>query len=303
MDDVLSIQTLHLEDLLVLMNEYVKYLYYIVKMDCTYALVHAMNVTNDTIAECAKNFSQHYGVWGNVSPYKGEPVKLTQQRLRNEYLFSEDAFIITAKIGDRLVGHILACRFVYESLHGTSKLLNKISNYYSNTNNSIGTVIWITQLVVHTEFRNKRIATRLIQLAFNPERDVVCGLVSSHPHAVRAFERATNMKVDPVVIATCDVKSLLEKSRVPYLQDREIRIGLNESVIVTDYYVDHTHVNAELKLQQKWNLGTIRDGEEFLALVIRDSNANSALTRWSSSIIVMLLTLYLQRLKNQIFLR
>ena len=186
-------------------------------MECTYSLTCAANVSDETLENCARLFSEHYGVWGKRSPYHGRRVRMTRKRLVEEYLFSEDCFVVTAHMDGELIGHILARRFPYERIHGQSRFFSGM--YPDNANDIdrfiLGTVVWITQLVVNSEFRGRRVATKLMQMAFNPESDVACGMVTSHPHAVRALERAFSMKVDPVVIMTSDVDKMLEESHVP----------------------------------------------------------------------------------------
>ena len=106
-------------------------------------------------------------------------VRMSAGALRTQLLFDEArCFLATAKTVDQtLVGHAFAVRFPYPPLGG-------------------GEVIWVTQLVVDAAFRSRGVATGLCRALLKlpdpfDQPFFACGIASSHPHAVRALERAT----------------------------------------------------------------------------------------------------------------
>ena len=149
-----------------------------------------------------------------------------------------------ASIGDEIIGHAFATTFNYP-------------NY--------GNVTWITQLVVSSSYRRNGIATRLCRLAWATKEpsaeDFACGLVTSHPHAVRALERATGRVCDKAG-AEQHAVGLIAASGIPYVQGCTV----NDSKIDTQFYVDHTEINKIVREQQRnWVLGDLPDGKEFFA--------------------------------------
>jgi GNAT superfamily N-acetyltransferase len=68
-----------------------------------------------------------------------------------------------------------------------------------------GEISWVTQLVVHTDYRNKKVATRLLHAAWGLSDRFAWGLATANPYAVRALEAATRRSCDPAVTRrSCD---------------------------------------------------------------------------------------------------
>ena len=132
-------------------------------------------VTSVELEECSALFSAHYGMWGARGPRPGKHVTLTPARLREACLFDDQCGVVLCRAsgcGGMLLGHALFRRFTVDAvIHGAALR---------------GPGVWITQLVVAEGARGQRLAsTMLLQLC---TRDVVAmGLLSSHPHAVRAL--------------------------------------------------------------------------------------------------------------------
>ena len=206
----------------------------------------------ELLVRCAKLFSEQYGVWGPLGPRPGHPVTMSASALRKNLLDADGTFLVVAidEDCDAVAGHAFARRFAVPELLGRSAL-------------------WITQLVVNSSYRNRGIGAHLISTALDP-RDVCAGLATSHPYAVRALEKATRKEcvVDFVRIWG---QTVLDASGVPYLHGRVVSLGLGSTAgcrIDTQFFVDHTEVNGILEtLDERWKLGRIADGEEFVALV------------------------------------
>lgn len=129
-------------------------------------------------------------------------------------------------------------------------------------------VVWITQLVVHSDHRGKQIAQTLLHSALGTECDCA-GLVSSHPHAVLALEKAMGAKCCPIMIKAY-AEVVLSTSGIGYLQDKPIIVDGTHCVVNTDFPVDHAEPLAALAtLGCPWHLGDLPDAHEFLAIVFK----------------------------------
>ena len=98
----------------------------------------------------------------------GSRVKLSVNRLRTQHLPKHaTCSYVRVTIGGCLAGNAFACRWKYEDK----------------------TVCWVTQLVVHSHFRERGLAVGLLnQLRQND--DAVYGIMSSHPAACLAAAKA-----------------------------------------------------------------------------------------------------------------
>ena len=210
----------------------------------------ASRVTQGQVNDCAVLFSTHYGVWGASGAKPGQPVKMSATQLRSQYLFDDNCFAVMAHDGPTLIGHVLFRQFEYLD----------------------GSGIWITQLVVHKGYRGRHIASKLLAIAINNGPKLrVAGLATSHPVAVLAFERVMKKACTP---ALCNAlaSGVLTCCGVPYLSGCQTRFrsdtsGQAVSIINTNFFVDHSEVDAIRESLTDWKLGKLRDGEEYLVII------------------------------------
>lgn len=220
----------------------------------TYVRTSACNITPHMIAQCAKLFSEHYGIWAdheNVPVNKrGKPIKLAPKRLHEQYLFDDCCFVVTVWDHDTLIGHCCGREFDVSTL---------------------GMVCWITQLVVHSDYRHRGLATRLLFMARGPYSRA-CGLVTSNPFAIKALEKSMHQKCQPEIIQLM-TQSIINDSKIPYLQQSVI---VDHTCLVnTRFFVDHTQIIKiliQLTDNDTWTMGTkLPDGFEFVALIVSES--------------------------------
>lgn len=74
---------------------------------------------------------------------------------------------VSAVVDGVFAGHAFACRWEYQGRQ----------------------VCWITQLVVHQDYRERHLATRILTKVARTE-DEVCGIISSQPAACMALSKA-----------------------------------------------------------------------------------------------------------------
>lgn len=220
----------------------------------TYALVYskfdASLVTEADIESCARLFSHHYGVWGDCGPKPDRRVSMSAMYMRYNYLFDDTCSLITAKnqIGE-LIGHAFVCTFWYTP-----------GEYF---------VSWITQLVVRSDSRNRGVAKKICGMALDASYGA-WGLVTSHPHAVRALERSTDRLCDHVLIGQ-SFKGFIEQSKILYMQNSHVHVDSGECTVDTQFHIDHMEVNRLIDIQNNWTLGQLPDGHEFIAFTFAQS--------------------------------
>lgn len=137
---------------------------------------------------------------------------------------------------------------------------------------SQGKVSWITQLVVHSDYRHRGVAKKLCRMAWAVEQCYAVGLVTSHPYAVRALERATQRMCNRATIMPV-ARELLSHCNIPYVLDKVLCFEEGRCLIDTQFFVDHTDVNNILAttLDTQWELGGLEEGKEFFAFTFAAS--------------------------------
>jgi hypothetical protein len=151
-------------------------------------------LTDDMLEEATQLFNENYGIWGEdpTNPRStpkpgrlgrtvlilftdiriGTRVRLSKNRLRAQYLpDNATCSYVRVTVEDRLAGNAFACRWSYK---------DKI-------------VCWVTQLVVHSNFRERGLAVGLLNL-LRQDDDAIYGLMSSHPAACLAAAKAFGSK-------------------------------------------------------------------------------------------------------------
>jgi len=207
-----------------------------------YSVSTVQNPSNEILCECAALFSANYGTWA----HNQKRIRLSAARLQNEYLFDSDKCrLYVARIPNgTIVGYAIGCHF-------------NIGCHFRGRR-----VDWITQLVVDAKYRSKGIAKCLCRHALSLE-SFACGIVSSHPHAVRALESATMRSCD-IGLAREYFRELVEQSGIPYVQGKRF---VEPALIDTGFGVDHTELQN--LYGTSWSLGEILGGHEYFAFTRR----------------------------------
>lgn len=149
------------------------------------------DVSDQMITDAAKLFSEHYGTWGKRSHRPGEfprvasrgglfrqmlslmlrlgtAVKMSTQRLKDEYLPEGVVSSYTrVLVNGYLAGNAFVCRWRCNDQR----------------------ICWITQLVVHKDYRERGLARGLLT-SLKQDTDNIFGVISSHPAACLATARS-----------------------------------------------------------------------------------------------------------------
>lgn len=206
------------------------------------------------LQECSELFSNHYGLWSGKSKYPGQKIRLSPNRIA-DWLQCKDSSVHWARFGNMLIGYAVAIK-------------TKIPYY--------GIISWVTQLVVHEQYRNRDVAKTLLFSIWGLSSHFAWGVVSSNPYGVRALEKATRRRSVPDRISRHKAMLLkVGKNNVPYISDdTELIITTKVSKINTRFYVDHSEVGPMVESVTSegtpWLLGPLDEGWEWFAFTFHD---------------------------------
>ncbi|MCJ1422368.1 hypothetical protein MMC29_000248 [Sticta canariensis] len=221
-------------------------------------------ITDELLQEAAKLFSENYGVWDKQAPQMmgkfakaGAPVRLSREKLRNEYLLSGISSYARVFVDGNLAGNALACRW---SVDGK-------------------TVCWITQLVVHRSYRERGLARGLLD-QINRDGSDIYGVMSSHPAACLAAARAFGNSIDKLSLdfMKAYAESIMKASPVEYVRNAKLAGSLFDPEDTTGrvccvdsgFFVDHGEPLEALtwvRDTMEWPMGDLFDGHEFLLIL------------------------------------
>ncbi len=209
----------------------------------------------ELIEECSKLYSSQYGKWSKKSSIRpGENIKLSPEKL-HEWLENENASIYWAKDNETLVGYAIALQI-------------DVPKY--------GIVSWVTQLVVHEKYRKREIAKNLLRSIWGFSNHYAWGIISANPYAIRALEKATRRRSEPIRIKHNKQKLIsIGLENVPYITEKtKLFITEEASRINTEFFVDHTNVdkmiNDVITDTVPWKLGDLEEGWEWIAFTFQD---------------------------------
>ncbi|KAF2495638.1 hypothetical protein BU16DRAFT_572867 [Lophium mytilinum] len=224
-------------------------------------------ISQDIIESAAALCSTNYGVWGpgaelNAGAFAkpGRRVRMSAAKLRAECLpTGARTTYVRAKIGDELIGNVLACRWQYQ---GRS-------------------ICWITQLVVSSTYRKRGVATRMLTELQEGEPKRAFGILSSHPAAILATLRAFGRGIEDVDLSMTQehANAIMKISPVRYVHTATLRgslFGNNKADGVissanTNFWVDHQEPVEALEEVRKrgviWPFGDLLEGHEYLVIL------------------------------------
>ncbi len=211
----------------------------------------------ELLKELAAFYSSHYGIWSEKAPHSaGKNITLSDSKIKY-WLDSELSELWTIRDVHKLIGYAIV-------LKGKSG---------SNED-----VIWVTQFVIHEEYRNTGIGQRLLFSIWGFSSFFAWGLITANPYAIRALEKATRRRCEPLRIK----KSMLQlynfgKKNVSYINERtEKVINSAGSKINTEFFLDHSKLPKMLSnvisKDKPWELGEIEEGWEWFAFTFSDQS-------------------------------
>jgi 2-polyprenyl-3-methyl-5-hydroxy-6-metoxy-1,4-benzoquinol methylase len=209
------------------------------------------------LEECAAFYSEHYGRWGPAasSPNTpGDPVRLSAKKLR-AWIASADSEVAFARTDDgTLIGYVICVHI-------------SVPRY--------GLVSWVTQLVVHMDYRHQDVGKTLLFRSWGFTDRFAWGVISANPYAIRALEKATRRRCVPARIKANKRKLLTVGAMcVPYVgSEMQTLVTSEASRINTYFFVDRGNLGEMIKSVTRgvnWLLGELPDGWEWFAFTFRD---------------------------------
>jgi len=213
-------------------------------------------VTDELLEECIALYSLHYGRWSANAPRPGEHIRLSLSRGR-AWLESPDSNLALARSDGQLVGYAITIN-------------TKVERY--------GLVSWVTQLVVHEDYRRASVAKTLLFSMWGFSNHFAWGLITANPYAVRALEKATRRRCRPERIRRNHQKLLrVGAKHVPYITpETETDINTSATRINTAFLLDHSQLRDMIESasapEKPWLLGGLKEGWEWFAFTFQDQD-------------------------------
>ena len=213
-----------------------------------------MASTLDSLMEqCSKLYSNHYGIWGSKGRRPNENIVLSKKRVK-EWLHSDKSSIYYARYNDEIIGYAIAV----------------------SLKEKYGVITWVTQLVVHKDYRNQGIAKNLLFSIGGFSNHYAWGIVSANPYAVRALEKATRRRCLPIrIMKNHKIIKRIGKDNVTFIDDdTELEVTKESSRINTKFFLDHSNIekmiNNVISDEIPWLLGLLDEGWEWFAFTFKD---------------------------------
>ena len=214
-------------------------------------------VEPNILRECSVLYSNHYGFWSKDSPRSpGERVQLSAKKIC-EWLETDGAELFQASINNKMIGYSIAIK-------------EKVKYY--------GSVAWVTQLVVHEDYRHQGIGKNLLFSIWTFSDYFAWGVLTSSPYAIRALEKATRRRCLPMRINK-HKNMLFEfgKRNVSYVDgNMELEVNKKVSRINTEFFADHSQLSKMIidvsNVETPWTLGDLCEGWEWFAFTFKDQD-------------------------------
>lgn len=212
-------------------------------------------VRDDILQECSELYSEHYGIWSDTHPKKemrGKNVRLSKHKLKTWFSHDLSWLYIARNAAKAIIGYAIA-------------LNCKIGNMRRR-------IAWVTQLVVHKDYRKSDVAKNLLYSIWGESKNYAWGIISANPYAIRALEKATRRRSNPVCIKReLDKIQTITKNFLTYVeQDTEFKIDDDHAAINTKFYVDHKDIPEMLHnvvdSKKPWLLGELDEGWEWIGV-------------------------------------
>lgn len=206
-------------------------------------------MTEEQKSACSDLFSKNYGYYSGKddTSKQGRKIKLPPA-FYNRLSDNPNMYVSLCYDGENLLGHAF---FLQKVLTNGKKCS------------------WVTQLVVHRTYRNRKIATRLLQSAWGFSDYYAWGLATTNAVTVKTLESVTWRKVDPEVISLhlTEIGQLCDE--IVFTDKKNIRVTKDKSQIFSNFYPEFQRLENNLSEIYVKRLGNIDNGCEWLAFTFQ----------------------------------
>ena len=209
-------------------------------------------MTAEQLEACSSLFSKNYGFYSGKDDArkKGQRIKLSPDFYRR-LGENPNMYVSLCYDGNKLLGQAFFLR--KELINGEK-------------------CTWVTQLVVHHFYRNRKIATRLLLSAWGFSDYYAWGLATTNAITVKTLESVTWREVNPVVINN-HIKEIGELcDEIPFADKKQIHIDKKTSQIFTNFYPEFQRLENSLTEIYVKRFGDIQEGYEWLAFTFQQQN-------------------------------
>lgn len=214
-----------------------------------YKTIKCSALTDGQLEACSALFSANYGEYSgkDKAEKQGKRIKLPVDYYR-KMGENPNMHVSLCYNGDQLLGHAF---FLKKELANGEKCS------------------WVTQLVVHYSYRNRGVATRLLQSAWGFSDYFAWGLATTNAVTVKTLESVTWRKVDPLVIGSHlnEIGTLCDE--IVFADKNNLRVDDGKSQIFTNFYPEFQKLKNSLTDVYITRLGAIEDGCEWLAFTFQ----------------------------------
>ena len=222
------------------------------KFNPEYITKRCSDLTDEQLQSFSTLYSQNYGTWSGKDGKhkKGEPIKLGvkwYEGLRNQ----PNMYVSYCIDKEKLIGYAF---FLNKQLKNGERCT------------------WVTQLLVHRFYRNRKIGTKLLRSAWGFSNYLAWGLATTNAVTIKTLVAVTWRKVTPDVIKNHlgEIEQLCDE--INFAKKENIRLGTNLSQIFTDFYPEFEKIDKNIENVYAAKLGSIEDGCEWLAFTFQEQS-------------------------------
>lgn len=210
------------------------------------------DLTQEEIRDCSELYSNHYGVYNNEAPEKrrGKRIKMQPSYYQTTYSSYPSASIsICRDESNKLVGFAI---FLRGEIAEERKFC------------------WVTQLVVHADYRKRGIGTKLLESAWCFSDYAIRGLATANAITLRTLENVTWREIDKAEIKyrEWEVRQILNS--VPYMVNKSLNIDDINCQVNSEFFPEPDKINSATQNRFDKKLGTIQSGHEWLGIIFND---------------------------------
>lgn len=213
-----------------------------------FSVISGNKVTSCQWQEVSALFSSSYGFYSMCAPHRaGERIRLGAGYYARSYA-TPDYSVAFCRDGESLVAEAI----------------------YRDVETNRGRVAFVVQLVVAESYRRHGIASTLLHAIWGFSNYYAWGIVTSNPFTVEALESATFRRANAGLISERVEWFRTEVLKgVPFLADAVWQSDKTQSRIASGFYTARNEMTEGVR-EVSARLGTLEEGEEWLAIVFRD---------------------------------
>ncbi|KHD05472.1 hypothetical protein PN36_12395 [Candidatus Thiomargarita nelsonii] len=206
-------------------------------------------LTEGEITESSQLFSNHYGFYSKFSPIRpGERIRMGKAHYRKLKNLNH-CYVAFAKYQGKIIGQA----------------------YYIKKSLSNGLGAWVTQLVVHSDYRKIGIAKTLLHSIWGFSDYAAWGLATANPLTIKALESVTFRKVNLESLKE-NQQTLIELAQeVEFIDSSRFSFQEKTLLAFTNFFPDYQQLKGQIdnNIESIFNLSELKAGYEWIAFTFK----------------------------------